>query len=226
MGKPEPQNELFEKFSHFNSLYFDNMLEGIEVKWSNRMTLSAGLCQFNYKEKFCSIRLSIKLLKFRPESDLNNTLLHEMIHAFLFLTSKIIDREGHGQEFQFHMNRINQISNHKITIYHSFKEEVSFYRQHIWKCNGKCQYISPFYGICKRSINRKPQPADWWFKQHQLDCGGEYIKISEPEPKKKQLDVIDLTEDIVDCPSCIKKIEQSKINQHLDQCLNLNQCLL
>ena len=38
-----------------------------------------------------------------------------MIHAYLFLTKNNRDRDGHGPEFQYHMNRINQESGTKIT---------------------------------------------------------------------------------------------------------------
>ena len=34
-------------------------------------------------------------------------------------------------------------------------------------------------------MNRKPQPADSWWKENQRYCGGEFIKISEPENSKK-----------------------------------------
>ena len=54
-------------------------LSGIEVKWSERMTLCAGVCSFD--SQLCSVRLSVPLLKLRPRSDLVNTLLHEMIHG-------------------------------------------------------------------------------------------------------------------------------------------------
>jgi predicted SprT family Zn-dependent metalloprotease len=40
------------------------------------------------------------LLKFRNEEELMETLLHEMIHAYLFLTKKGYDRDGtdgHGK---------------------------------------------------------------------------------------------------------------------------------
>lgn len=40
---------------------------------------SAGLCLYQSKAQYCSIRLSEPLLKFRPESDYIDTLLHEMI---------------------------------------------------------------------------------------------------------------------------------------------------
>lgn len=50
---------------------------------------SAGLCSFEGKGKFCSIRLSKPLLQYRPRKDLVETLLHEMIHAYLFLSDGV-----------------------------------------------------------------------------------------------------------------------------------------
>lgn len=47
----------------------------------------------------CRIVLSEPILKFRPVSDLKNTLLHEMIHAFLFVTERNTDHDGHGPRF-------------------------------------------------------------------------------------------------------------------------------
>lgn len=44
------------------------------------------------------------------------TLLHEMIHALLFVTDNNRDRDGHGPEFCKHMNRINKASGTKITV--------------------------------------------------------------------------------------------------------------
>ena len=35
-------------------------------------------------------------------------------------------------------------------------------------------------------MNRPPQPADSWWKQHESRCGGSFTKISEPEPVKKE----------------------------------------
>lgn len=55
----------------------------------------------------CSITLSEPLLKLRPRKDLVETLLHEMIHAYLFVTHNNRDKDGHGPEFQKHMHRIN-----------------------------------------------------------------------------------------------------------------------
>ena len=39
-----------------------------------------------------------------------------MIHALLFVTANNKDREGHGPEFQKHMNRINAATGANITV--------------------------------------------------------------------------------------------------------------
>lgn len=44
------------------------------------MTLCAGVCSYD-RAGFCSVRLSVPLLRLRPRADLVNTLLHEMIHG-------------------------------------------------------------------------------------------------------------------------------------------------
>jgi predicted SprT family Zn-dependent metalloprotease len=149
------------------------------------MTLCAGVCAFKGGNDVV-IRLSEKLLKYRPESDLVNTLLHEMIHAFLFLTARI--SHGHGQDFIFHMNRINTLAGTQITIFHNFHSEVAYYRVHEWKCDGPCRFLSPFYGVVKRAINRAPCPADWWWARHQATCGGTFhkVEISKSEISKTQ----------------------------------------
>ncbi|KAI7826886.1 SprT-like family-domain-containing protein [Gamsiella multidivaricata] len=181
-----PFKDLHGLFLAFNDQYFESKLSACEVRWSPRMTRCAGLCLYQARSHYCSIRLSEPLLKFRPESDYIDTLLHEMIHAYLFVTKSIQDHDGHGVDFQYHMNRINQAAGTTITIYHTFHDEVRYYQTHIWKCDGPCQHQPPYYGIVKRSMNRAPQPADRWFAEHQEKCGGTYTKISEPEPTKKK----------------------------------------
>lgn len=71
------------------------------------MTSCAGICSYQGRGGMCSITLSEPLLKLRPRKDLVETLLHEMIHAYLFVTDNNRDRDGHGPEFHKHMYRIN-----------------------------------------------------------------------------------------------------------------------
>lgn len=75
----------------------------------------------------CDIALSEPLLKLRHRKDLLETLLHEMIHAYLFIIGHKDEwrRDGHGPAFQGHMHRINKQTGLNITIYHTFHDEVS-----------------------------------------------------------------------------------------------------
>ncbi|KNC96182.1 uncharacterized protein SPPG_08337 [Spizellomyces punctatus DAOM BR117] len=193
----DPNPDLHALFLAFDQQYFDGRLASVEVRWSDRMTLCAGMCYY-YKGGYCSIRLSEPLLKFRPRSDYINTLLHEMIHAYLFVTQNNRDREGHGPEFLKLAERINKQAGTNITVYHNFHDEVNHYRVHVWKCDGPCQHRPPFFGIVRRSMNRPPQPADRWWSDHQASCGGTYHKIAGPEPKPKRKRKEEKSEDRVD----------------------------
>lgn len=112
----DPTPDLQALFVQFNDQFFWGQLEAVEVKWSVRMTLCAGICSYEGKGGMCSIRLSEPLLKLRPRKDLVETLLHEMIHAYLFVTNNDKDREGHGPEFCKHMHRINSLTGANITV--------------------------------------------------------------------------------------------------------------
>lgn len=109
---------------------------------------------------------------------------HEMIHALLFVAENNRDHDGHGPQFQAHMTRINAKTGANITIYHNFHNEVRQYRQHWWKCTGPCQHRPPFYGMVKRSMNRAPSSMDLWWDTHKQTCGGEFLKVKEPDGYK------------------------------------------
>ncbi|XP_004620382.3 DNA-dependent metalloprotease SPRTN isoform X1 [Sorex araneus] len=182
----DPTPDLQALFMQFNDQFFWGQLEAVEVKWSARMTLCAGICSYEGRGGMCSIRLSEPLLKLRPRKDLVETLLHEMIHAYLFVTNNDKDREGHGPEFCKHMHRINRLTGANITIYHTFHDEVDEYRRHWWRCDGPCQHRKPYYGYVKRATNRAPSAHDYWWAEHQKTCGGTFIKIKEPENYTKK----------------------------------------
>ena len=120
----EEFNEAFtsihELFVSYNEAYFEGKLAGVRVSWSKRMTRCAGLCYYSKRLGDCSIRLSECLLQYRPFSDLVNTLLHEMIHAYIFLTEKVLDRDGHGPVFQRKMKEINQKGKWVSMLYSPF----------------------------------------------------------------------------------------------------------
>ncbi|XP_050404030.1 DNA-dependent metalloprotease SPRTN [Patella vulgata] len=177
----DPNPDIRALFLQFNERFFWGRLAGIEVKWSPRMTVCAGICCYEGRGGLCSVRLSTPLLKLRPRKDLVETLLHEMIHAYLFVTDNNKDHDGHGPEFHKHMYRINAETGTNISVYHTFHDEVAVYKTHWWKCDGPCQQRKPYFGYVKRSMNRAPSANDFWWGEHQRTCGGTYTKIKEPE---------------------------------------------
>jgi predicted SprT family Zn-dependent metalloprotease len=179
----DPCPDIRALFQEFDKLYFWNRLGSCVVEWSKRMTICAGIF---YLKEGGIIRLSEPLLKFRPRKDLVDTLLHEMIHAYLYLTRNYKDRGEHGDEFKSHMDRINKAASTRITVYHSFHDEVNHARQHVWRCTGVCRTMPPFYGYVKRSMNRAPGKNDTWWGQHQSKCNGTFEKTSEPESYKQK----------------------------------------
>lgn len=164
----------------------------------------AGICELSKDPttgKFTRIRLKLStpLLQYRPRSDTINTLLHEAIHAYFFITtswkhSRGDDGTGHGVGFQLLADAINNHGNYVVTIYHTFHDEVESFRTHVWKCDGPCQRQPPYFGLVKRSMNRAPGKSDTWWSKHEVECGGTYTKIQEPAVTKKQLDAMSAKE--------------------------------
>lgn len=111
------------------------------------MTQCAGLCYLTQMRKssglglFCTVRLSRPLLKYRSLSELLETLLHELIHAWLFVTKTRHTRDdgadGHGPDFIKKMLEVNEITGLNLSVYHTFRDEVDLARKHVWLCNGK-----------------------------------------------------------------------------------------
>ena len=189
----EENFDVFEYFSIYNQLYFEEKVGCVRLEWSKKMTLCAGV--FSVRNNEPVIRLSEPLLKFRSIKEIKETLLHEMIHAWVFVEEydQSDDRSGHGIHFKMKMYEINKNTGLNITVYHSFHEEVDFYRKHIWRCEGKCRNQPPYYGYVKRAMNRAPGHYDSWWNQHLKNCGGKFIKIqgnenTQQEGKRKKVE--------------------------------------
>ena len=103
---------IHELFVEYSTVYFDAVLHNsaVLVEWSKRMTLCAGVT-YLYTKGNCIIRLSKSILKYRSIKELQETLLHEMIHAYLFLCKKQTYADytngGHGPVF------ICQVTKHR-----------------------------------------------------------------------------------------------------------------
>lgn len=174
-------------FKTFNGKFFSGCLACVELEWSKKMYQCAGICysRSNRMGMSITIRLSEPLLKLRSRKDLVETLLHEMIHAWNFVRGVLEENGGHGQNFLAKMHEINRLAGTNISVYHSFRDEVELYKKHWWRCDGACQNRKPFYGFVKRTSNRAPGKNDRWFSEHQNSCGGNFIKVKEPEKESK-----------------------------------------
>ena len=52
----DPTPDLHALFLQFNTKFFWDKLSGCEVKWSPRMTVCAGVCSYQRRAGYCSIR--------------------------------------------------------------------------------------------------------------------------------------------------------------------------
>jgi hypothetical protein len=199
ISSDEPFVDIHLLFGYFDKLYFQNLLvPRVEVSWRPKLTYCAGMCELlrdpQNDNKYTRIRLKLSeaLLKYRPRSDVVDTLLHEAIHAYFFVTSdwKHIrgeDGTGHGAGFVLLADAINAHGGYRVSAHHSFHDEVDSYRTHVWQCNGSCKDKAPIFGLVKRSMNRPPSKNDFWWMEHQKSCGGTFTKIAEPQLSKDQL---------------------------------------
>tara|TARA_Y100000589_G_C27176085_1_gene638831 strand:- start:2142 stop:2675 length:534 start_codon:yes stop_codon:yes gene_type:complete len=118
---------LLPLFHKFNRLFFENSLvinfePIVDIRWSdNRLKTTAGF----YKRRQINgvinseIVLSKPILEPLPITDIQSTLCHEMIHAWIDRVLNI--NEIHGANFIDKMKKINsQQSSFKVSIRHTF----------------------------------------------------------------------------------------------------------
>ncbi|KAK1282779.1 hypothetical protein QJS10_CPB22g01164 [Acorus calamus] len=109
-----------------------------------------------------AILLSESDFKFRPSENLKNILLHEMIHAYLFMKHGITDRNKHDLLFETLMDGINSnflidqerpIAGYNIIFRHLLNQDVERNRDNHWICE-LCG------DLIKRGVNREPSAND------------------------------------------------------------------
>ena len=146
---------LLPLFHRFNKQFFDNSLTVnqqplVKVRWSdNRLKTTAGF----YKRKKINglidseIILSKPILSKLSNREINSTLCHEMIHAWVDIILK--KNEIHGPNFLYKMNQINKKENNfQICVRHNFPVE-----RREFKYTGKCKNCGEKYMYRKRIKN-------------------------------------------------------------------------
>lgn len=108
------------KFQEFNSLFFGGTLPPLPLRLSNSVSnLGAFVFPRKYKDSMprgageCFMRISSRLDL--PEIEVENTIIHEMIHYYIWC-SRIKDDAPHGKEFLKKMHEINTLYGRDISV--------------------------------------------------------------------------------------------------------------
>ncbi|CAL9067059.1 unnamed protein product, partial [Musa banksii] len=191
--------DIYELFCHYNALYFRDALGACALSWASSSPYPsyAAYCHY-YDGGGCEIHLSKPLLKTCTASDLKNVLLHEMIHAFLWIEYNNKDHSDHGPSFQDMMNSINSnsvidpqrpIGGYNITIDHGFQKDHNDDGVHQWICELCGEVIlsttnrGPSADDCIENVGPDAfcdNPLCHWHS-HNKQCSGRYSKCGPPE---------------------------------------------
>ncbi len=150
-----PLLPIFHRLStkHFNGALVKQSKPIINVRWSDgRLRKTAGFYRrkhFSDGRQNCEIVLSQPLLGPLPQSAIESTLCHEMIHAWIDLILKI--NEGHGPHFRARMAAINATEkNFQVSVCHKFPVPST---KHKWIA------ICPSCGMQSPYLRRVPTAA-------------------------------------------------------------------
>lgn len=123
-----PTKEYIErKFTEYNDLMFQGKLPPIPIELSNAKTF-IGMCVCKKRRtlfgriKQYDFRLRINARIDLSEQELDDTIIHEMIHYYIGVNN-IKDTSSHGTVFRDIMQRINTTYGRHITISHKSTKE-------------------------------------------------------------------------------------------------------
>lgn len=109
-----------EKFREFNRQMFDDRLPEVPILMSDAGR-ALGMLKYERKRdllgrvRCCNFRILISTRYDLPQEQIEDTLIHEMIHLFIAYNN-LKDTSTHGDRFKYLMNMINRRFNRHITI--------------------------------------------------------------------------------------------------------------
>ncbi|KQK22852.1 hypothetical protein BRADI_1g69655v3 [Brachypodium distachyon] len=177
MVRLDQEPNIVKLFCHYNTLYFQDTLGGCVVSWAEEPLPNSDIsgCDYYPGGGGCIILLSKSLYKCHMDSDLKNVLLHEMIHAYMFIKDDNTNHSSdHGANFKKLMDDINSSSvpDPHCESCEDFIEST--------KVNGTTQddCIERMGDVCLNST------CQWHrlFGLHKMHCSGSYYKIQESPP--------------------------------------------
>ena len=111
-----------DKFKEYNHLFFKDKLPMLPIQIGNAKS-SLGGVHFRRKrnllgkEEFYDFKMTISARFDLPEEEVQDTLIHEMIHYYI-LYHQVHDTAPHGKAFHQIMEAINQAYGRHITVSH------------------------------------------------------------------------------------------------------------
>ncbi|XP_032690642.1 sprT-like domain-containing protein Spartan [Odontomachus brunneus] len=109
-----------------------NQIRGFTIWWGQGMHSSSGLTQFEYRY----IKISRTIQDYLSKKELMETILHEMIHAWLFCREKLLKFcLYHGGLFVQKMEWINRRGGWNVTVDHLTADDTPpLFDRHVWRC--------------------------------------------------------------------------------------------
>ncbi|KAK3130024.1 hypothetical protein QOZ80_6BG0487940 [Eleusine coracana subsp. coracana] len=206
----DPNPDVQELFRHYDRLYFQGTLGAADftVKWgSSTVSSSFGSCTFSKPSN--TITLYEPVLRYRSCTDLKKALLHEMIHAIIYVKHPSRNCSTHGPLFRDWMDAINScsindpqrpVSGYNITTLHDFKPQKPFsFRAVLWKCESCGDSLPraanmgpPSDACCIENVDHDATCGNMLchWHNHKSECGGSYesmgLQSVMPVQKKVQ----------------------------------------
>lgn len=148
---------LHRRFEEFNKLCFNNTLVRPRLRISNTRSM-LGSVRYKKERKlfggveYSGITLSISAFYDLTQEELDDTILHEMIHLWI-ICSKSSDDSSHGQLFRSIMNDINHRFGRNITISHKGRPKQTMQRN-VQNIIAVTEFPDSSFGITRVSLSR------------------------------------------------------------------------
>lgn len=152
--------DLTVMFNRFNTQYFESSIRAYQIEWSNSMTSKSAMTDL---ERLI-IRVSRPVHRHLSHRELEETVLHEMIHAYCHVHDLPTGEDTHGGHFLKIMRRLNRTAGYCITVDHPAADELK--RAYKWVCK-----------VCrqKRTLSRNVVPPHRNFV-HACNTGSKAFK--------------------------------------------------
>ena len=110
---------LKDRFAYFNSLCFDGRLPAVNLRISSSLRTMGTFSHPRGDRRAVpsQLTLSISNRLDLEEKTIEDTIIHEMIHLYIYWNG-IKDSSTHGVQFKEQMRRINSIHGRNITVSH------------------------------------------------------------------------------------------------------------